>query len=194
MKHHQIAGHEKRRVTGLLYRFHARLLFLSANKFTYLKPEWSSGPRIQEYILNFRMYFQYPYFVAPKCSDKALTFLCPHLHPAERNRKMQFNQKAFGERVRNARKSCGFTQEALANSLNTSREFITRIETGKNVCSFELLINIAELLNCSTDYLLLGKESGRENLQDELRQISIQLSSFANRLWLWPTASLIVTR
>jgi len=128
------------------------------------------------------MYFQYPYFVAPKCSDKALTFLCPRLHPAERNRKMQFNQKAFGERVRNARKSCGFTQEALANSLNTSREFITRIETGKNVCSFELLINIAELLNCSTDYLLLGKESERENLRDELRQISIELSSFVNRL------------
>ena len=88
---------------------------------------------------------------------------------------MQFNQKAFGERVRNARKSCGFTQEALANSLNTSREFITRIETGKNVCSFELL-------NCSTDYLLLGKESERENLRDELRQISIELSSFVNRL------------
>lgn len=58
----------------------------------------------------------------------------------------------------------------------------TRIETGKNVCSFELLINIAELLNCSTDYLLLGKESERENLRDELRQISIELSSFVNRL------------
>ena len=95
---------------------------------------------------------------------------------------MQFNQKTFGERVRNTRKSCGFTQEALANSLSTSREFITRIETGKNVCSFELLINIAELLNCSTDYLLLGKESERENLRDELRQISIELSSFVNRL------------
>ena len=35
--------------------------------------------------------------LAPKCSDKALTFLCPPLHPAERNRKMQFNQKVLFE-------------------------------------------------------------------------------------------------
>lgn len=128
------------------------------------------------------MYSQYPYFFAPKCSGKALMLLCPHLHPAERNRKMQFNQNEFGKRVRSARKSCGLTQEALADSLNISREFITRIENGKNVCSLELLINIAELLNCSTDYLLLGKGPERESLRKELYQISMQLSSFVSKL------------
>ena len=95
---------------------------------------------------------------------------------------MQFNQNEFGKRVRSARKSCGLTQEALADSLNISREFITRIENGKNVCSLELLINIAELLNCSTDYLLLGKGPERENLRKELYHISIQLSSFVSKL------------
>ena len=95
---------------------------------------------------------------------------------------MQFNQKEFGERVRNTRKDRGFTQETLADALNITREFITRIENGKNVCSFDLLINIAKLLNCSTDYLLLGEESEREVLRKELRQITLQLSSFANKL------------
>ena len=54
---------------------------------------------------------------------------------------MQFNQKAFGERVRNARKSCGFTQEALANSL--SRASLSSLSSEDKVGSADKSLVVA---------------------------------------------------
>ena len=95
---------------------------------------------------------------------------------------MQFNQKAYGERVRDTRKERGFTQETLADALNVSREFITRIEKGRNLCSFEFFISLAVLLDCSADYLLFGDEDDQGKRRTELLAIASQLTALAKNM------------
>lgn len=67
-----------------------------------------------------------------------------------------FDPRGFGKRLQSARKACGITQEELAERLRVDRNHITRMERGARVCSIDLLIEIAALLDVSTDYLLVG--------------------------------------
>ena len=87
---------------------------------------------------------------------------------------MYFDQKEFGKRIQSLRKRAGMTQEQLAEKLNTDRVCIARIEGGIRTCSFEILIDIAELFEVSTDYLLLGLssiETEKERLLDVIKQL-----------------------
>ena len=67
-----------------------------------------------------------------------------------------FDPYRFGKRLQNARKARGITQEELAERLRVDRNHITRMERGIRVCSIDLLVEIAVLLDVSTDYLLAG--------------------------------------
>lgn len=67
-----------------------------------------------------------------------------------------FDPRSFGNRLQSARKARGFTQEDLAERLRVDRNHITRMERGIRVCSIDLLVEIAGLLDVSTDYLLSG--------------------------------------
>lgn len=67
-----------------------------------------------------------------------------------------FDPYGFGKRLQSARKALGITQEELAERLCVDRNHITRMERGIRVCSIDLLVEIAELLNVSTDFLLSG--------------------------------------
>ncbi len=93
-----------------------------------------------------------------------------------------FDQVAFGKRLQSLRKSRNLTQEELAESLNISREHLSRLERGKYGCSIDLLIEISFVLNASTDYLLMGKTS--DNIQDRQQIWSIinQLSAIATKM------------
>lgn len=70
---------------------------------------------------------------------------------------MYYNTKESGERIRQLRLETGLTQERTANALNIDRSFYSRIESGKNGCSVDLLIQLSTLFNVSIDYLVLGK-------------------------------------
>lgn len=67
-----------------------------------------------------------------------------------------FDPRGFGKRLQSARKALGITQEELAERLCVDRNHITRMERGIRVCSIDLLVEIAVLLDVSTDYLLSG--------------------------------------
>ena len=87
---------------------------------------------------------------------------------------MRFNQKDFGKRIQELRKKSQLTQEQLAEKLNTDRVCIARLEGGTRTCSFEMLVDIAELFEVSTDYLLLGLssiETEKERLLDVIKQL-----------------------
>jgi len=45
----------------------------------------------------------------------------------------------------------------LAELLNVSHGYISRIESGKKGCSVDLMIQISEIFGTSLDYLILGK-------------------------------------
>ncbi len=67
-----------------------------------------------------------------------------------------FDPYSFGKRLQCARKALDITQEELAARLRVDRNHITRMERGIRVCSIDLLVEMAAILNVSTDYLLVG--------------------------------------
>lgn len=74
---------------------------------------------------------------------------------------ISFDPYSFGKRLQSARKSLGITQEELAERLRVNRNHITRMERGTRVCSIDLLVEMASLLDVSTDYLLVGTTPNR---------------------------------
>lgn len=63
----------------------------------------------------------------------------------------------IGMRIQEQRVKCGMSGATLGAYLGISANQVSRIETGKAKCSLEHFFVIAQLLNCSADYLLLGK-------------------------------------
>ena len=60
---------------------------------------------------------------------------------------------AFPIRLRVLRERAGYTQSALAEKLGTDNVQISRYETGAIVPSVETLVRLADILECSLDYL-----------------------------------------
>lgn len=75
----------------------------------------------------------------------------------------QFDYAALGQRIRKARKQQGLTQEQLAEACDLSTAHIGHIERGTRALSIESLITLANVLNVSTDYLLLDVSGNSEN-------------------------------
>lgn len=70
-----------------------------------------------------------------------------------------YDKKVVGTRVRETRQDRGMTQCALAGRLDyTSERQLQRIESGETSCSVDKLMEIAQILDTSTDYLLFGTE------------------------------------
>ena len=79
----------------------------------------------------------------------------------------------LGERIRRARKERGWSQAELAEQINSDARQISRYEKGHITPSTEVIVKIAEVLEVSTDYLLL--ESG------PMRQLRVEDRDFLAR-------------
>lgn len=60
----------------------------------------------------------------------------------------------FGEKLKQARKNAGYSQEELAEKLAVSRSAVAKWETDKGMPDISNIKMIAQLLNISIDYLL----------------------------------------
>ena len=65
----------------------------------------------------------------------------------------------FKERVFQARKAKGFSQEDLAEMIGVSRQAVSKWETGETMPDIEKLIALCNALDLNMEYLALGKES-----------------------------------
>ena len=65
----------------------------------------------------------------------------------------------MGDRIRDARKKKGFTQEALAEKVDITLYYLGEIERGNKTPSLDLFIRLVETLDVSADYLLRDKVS-----------------------------------
>ena len=75
---------------------------------------------------------------------------------------------SLGQRIRAARESAGFTQEALAEAVGVSRTAVARWESDDIEPKLQNLISIAELLHVSTDLLLeIRNNSNVSDLSDD---------------------------
>ena len=70
---------------------------------------------------------------------------------------MYYNTKASGARIRELRLAKKLDQIEVAELLNVSHGYISRIESGKKGCSVDLMIQIFEIFGTSLDYLILGR-------------------------------------
>lgn len=64
----------------------------------------------------------------------------------------------FYERLNATRKLKGFTAQQMADSLNIALRSYRMYESGDRSPSLEMLVQIADILNVSTDYLLCRDE------------------------------------
>lgn len=64
------------------------------------------------------------------------------------------DQKAIGRRIKTARERKKLTQEQLAESVDLSPMHVSVIERGVKLPKLETLINIANVLDVSADFLL----------------------------------------
>lgn len=60
----------------------------------------------------------------------------------------------LSQRLRQARNAKGYTQKDLADLVNTKKTTISNYETGYSTPSNEMLKDLADVLNTTTDYLL----------------------------------------
>ena len=95
---------------------------------------------------------------------------------------MYFNQVEFGQRMQEARKLAGMTQEGLADVLGIDKNHVSRLERGAKACSIDILVEISSALRVSTDYLLTGKSIDREMTRTQVLSVISQLSLIAQNL------------
>lgn len=69
-------------------------------------------------------------------------------------------------RIKTLREEFGYTQQDLANKLNSSKSVIGLYENETRKPSLEILLKLSEAFNCSIDYLL-GKTNIRNYDKDE---------------------------
>lgn len=68
--------------------------------------------------------------------------------------KEEINRGELGKRIRKARKSINYTQEKLANMLNTTHSVISAYEAGKTAVPTLFLIEIAKLTKKNLNWFL----------------------------------------
>jgi len=75
-----------------------------------------------------------------------------------------YDKKAVGERIKNIRIAAGMMQCLLAEKLDyTSERQLQRIEKGDTSCSVDKLMELAQILGVSTDFILFGKKKVTED-------------------------------
>lgn len=67
--------------------------------------------------------------------------------------------ESLAKRIKETRKQKGLTQEQLADKTGLSWNFIAKIETDNATISLKTLVNIANVLDVSIDYMLLNDKS-----------------------------------
>lgn len=63
----------------------------------------------------------------------------------------------IGKRIQNRRKQLMITQEQLADMMNVSIQMVSNLERGNKAIRIDNLINLSQILDISTDYILTGK-------------------------------------
>ena len=64
----------------------------------------------------------------------------------------------IGQRISTLRKGRGITQEKLAEELDVTIKHVSEIERGLSSLSLPKLVHTAQFLDCSMDYLILGRD------------------------------------
>ena len=89
------------------------------------------------------------------------------------------NLTELGFRIKQCRKIKHLTQEKLAELIDVSPHYIYEIEKGLKCMSLPTLIDIALVLNISTDYLLFGTQEYFP--QEQINQFDLILNDLSSQ-------------
>lgn len=84
---------------------------------------------------------------------------------------MKFDQSAYGARIKKLRTTKGLTQEQLAEKMNISIAYISKIEKSQQIGSIELAVELSEFFGVTLDYLLLGQKPRTESKRQQLQNV-----------------------
>lgn len=85
---------------------------------------------------------------------------------------MSPDYSVIGRRIKNTRLEQNLKQEELADKLDVSVAFISRVERGTSKINLKRLTEIAEVLNVSPAYLLTGSNTvSKDYLKEDFRLI-----------------------
>lgn len=87
------------------------------------------------------------------------------------NSKYKCDFTIIGKRIGNARKLKRMTQDQLAKRIGIGVKHLSEIERGVSGVAVGTLIEIATVLDVSTDYLLLGKEPQNSSVSTLLAKL-----------------------
>lgn len=95
---------------------------------------------------------------------------------------MEIDYKLIGQRIREARKKMGWSQERLSEEIDVAVAYISRIERGDQV-NLKRIAQISRALNVSIEYLIAGTATQAENYLDkELYQVLIKCTPEKQKL------------
>lgn len=85
---------------------------------------------------------------------------------------MELDYENLGKRIAKRRKNVNIKQNALAEMLGISNNYLSSIERGKEKPSLEIIVKIFNILQVTPDYLLMGNMHSNnvpQNISEGLR-------------------------
>lgn len=96
---------------------------------------------------------------------------------------MEIDYALIGERIREARKEKGWSQERLSEEIDVAIAFMSRIERGQAHVNLRRLAQIAKALEMPLENLITGAETASDKyLDEELYKILTQCTPDKQRL------------
>lgn len=84
---------------------------------------------------------------------------------------MSYTTKNIGKRIKQCRTEHGFTQEQFAEKINIAPNYLSQIENGKRGVNLDNIVNIANELGVTFDYLMSSVNSDAINeFENEKKQ------------------------
>jgi len=73
---------------------------------------------------------------------------------------VKIDLRSIGQRIRNERENLALSREEFAEIIGLSDYYVGQLERGERQMSLTALVNIANCLHTSLDFLIFGKDSG----------------------------------
>lgn len=96
---------------------------------------------------------------------------------------MKIDFKIIGQRIKEARREKGWSQDKLSEVIDVSPVYISRVERGSTQINLNRLVQLANALDTSIEYLIIGTVPNTQNyLNKELYEILVECGPSKQRL------------
>lgn len=105
---------------------------------------------------------------------------------------MALDYNIIGQRLKKARQNKNFTQEDLAEKLDVSVAFLSRIERGSSHINLKRLNQICDILHITEGQILNGSSSNSKNYLDSEFSELLKTSSSEQQKLIYKIAQVII--